>query len=122
MNKWGGGVDAVALTIQGHWLYGVLVNNVWAGGGGEKVNELTVQPFVFYNLPKGWYLLSSTVTTANWEAATRDQWTVPVGGGFGRVFKIGKQAINARVEVMDNVQRPVGGATWTSQFQVQLLY
>jgi hypothetical protein len=122
VDKWGGGLAAVALTIQGHWLFGVLANNVWAGTGKEKVNELTLQPFVFYNLPKGWYLVSSTVTTANWEAAPREQWTVPVGGGFGRVFKIGKQAINARFEVTDNVQRPVGGPTWATQFQIQLLY
>jgi hypothetical protein len=122
VNQWGGGVDAVALTIKGHWLFGALVSNVWAGGGKGKVNELTVQPFVFYNLPNGWYLASSTVTTANWEAAPQNQWTVPVGGGFGRIFKIGTQTINARVELMDNVVRPAGGATWQSQLQIQLLY
>jgi len=42
VNKWGGGIDAVVLTIQGHWLYGVVLNNVWAGSKApEKVNELT---------------------------------------------------------------------------------
>lgn len=125
IDKWGGGITAVALTIQGHWLYGALVNNVWAGSAGakdQKFNELTLQPFAFYNLPNGWYLVSSTVMTANWEATSRNQWTVPVGGGVGRVFKVRNQKVNARVELMNNVLRPAGVGTWTGQFQLQLLY
>jgi len=122
VNKWGGGVAAVALTIQGPWLAGVLINNVWAGSKApEKVNELTLNPFVFYNFPEGWYLVSSPLMTANWVASGKDQWTVPVGGGFGRVFKLGKRTLNARVQLFGNVERPSGGGTWASQFQIQFL-
>jgi hypothetical protein len=122
VNKWGGGVAAVVLTIQGPILAGVLVNNVWAGSKApEKVNELTLNPFVFYNFPKGWYVVSAPIMTANWVATGKDQWTVPVGGGFGRVFKVGNRTLNARVQLFDNVQRPSGGGTWASQFQIQFL-
>jgi hypothetical protein len=30
------------------------VGNVWAGAQNYRVNEMTVNPFVFYNLPGGW--------------------------------------------------------------------
>jgi len=122
VNKWGGGIDAVVLTIQGHWLYGVVLNNVWAGSKApEKVNELTVNPFVFYNFPKGWFLVSAPTATANWLASDSNQWTVPVGGGFGRVFKLGARTVKAQVQLFDNAWRPSGGATWASQLQIQFL-
>jgi hypothetical protein len=47
------GTAAVALTRNRHWLAGVLVNNVWARINGSQVNEMTINPFAFYNLPKG---------------------------------------------------------------------
>lgn len=69
--KWSAGPSAVALTIQGQWLYGVLINKVWSFAGDDDrddVNAMLLQPFVNYNLPEGWYLVSSPIITANWEA------------------------------------------------------
>lgn len=122
VNKWGGGPAAVALTIQGHWLAGVLASNVWAGGGDRKINQMSVNPFAFYNMPGGWYVVSSPVITAQWHAKSDDRWLVPVGGGVGRVFKIGSQPINARFQFWDYVNRPEYAPSWTLQLQVQLLF
>jgi hypothetical protein len=130
VNKWGGGPDAVVLTIQGHWLFGVLANNVWVGTSGERVNELTLNPFVFYNLPGGWYLFSSPVISANWLANANDVWTLPLGGGFGRVFKIGDQEINARVQgfydelsgLPEGLPRGTKGPDAQLQTQIQFLF
>ena len=51
--------------------------------------------------PYNWsgpYLGATTpIITSNWLAAPGQQWTVPVGGGFGRVFTIGDQPVNAQV-------------------------
>jgi hypothetical protein len=30
-------------------------------------------------------------------ATSGQQWTVPIGGGFGRVFKVGDQPVNAQI-------------------------
>ena len=46
-----------------------------------------IQPFVNYNMADGWYLVSAPIITANWEADSDDRWTVPLGGGFGKIFK-----------------------------------
>jgi hypothetical protein len=59
------------------------------------VSALTIQPFFNYNFDRGWYVTTSPVITANWQAESGDQWTVPIGGGFGRVFNVGRQPINA---------------------------
>jgi hypothetical protein len=56
---------------------------------GPAVNTGLAQPFVKYNMAHGWYLTTSPIITVNWLAAPGQQWTVPVGGGFGRVFRVG---------------------------------
>lgn len=122
VNKWGAGPALAALTIQGPWVIGVLANNMWAGTEERRVNRLTLNPFVNYNMAGGWYLSSSPVMTADWLLPASDRWTVPVGGGIGRVFKYGDQPINARVQLFDNVVRGAGVGSWMLQVQVQLLF
>jgi hypothetical protein len=121
-NKWGAGPAAVALTIQGPWVVGVLANNVWAGTANQRVSLLTVQPFVNYNLPHGWYLTSSPIITSNWVAKNNDRWTVPVGGGIGRLFKVDKLPVNTQIQAFYNVVRPTNAPSWTLRFQLQFLF
>jgi hypothetical protein len=62
------------------------------------------------------------IITANWEAESKgNKWTVPVGGGFGKVFRIGKLRFNGNVGTFTNVVRPDGGADWTLRIQSALL-
>ncbi len=122
VNEWGAGPGFVALTIQEPWVYGALVNNVWAGTGGARVNQLLIQPFINYNLPDGWYLTSVPAITANWVASESNRWTVPVGGGFGRLFRIDKLPVNAQVQAFYDVARPTGAPSWTLRFQLQFLF
>ena len=67
-------------------------------------------------------LVSSPIVTANWEADSDDTWTVPLGGGFGRIFRIGNQPINAQLQGFYNVEHPRFGPEWTMRFQVQFLF
>ena len=69
--KWSAGPGAVVLTMPGNWVIGGLANNLWSFAGDsdrEDVNLMTVQPFVNYNFPEGWYVSTSPIITANWEA------------------------------------------------------
>jgi hypothetical protein len=123
--KWSAGPSAVALTIQGPWLYGALVNNVWSfvgDGDRDDVNAMLIQPFLNYNLPEGWYLVSSPIITANWEADNDDTWTVPVGGGVGKIFRIGNQPMNAQMQAFYNVEKPSVVGDWSLRFQLQFLF
>jgi len=115
------GPSAVALTIQGQWLYGALKSNVWSFAGDDDrddVNAMLVQPFVNYNLPDGWYLVSTPMITANWEADSDNPWQVPVGGGFGKIIRIGNQPFDAQMQAFYNVEKPDVVGDWTLRFQL----
>ncbi|MGB8045600.1 MAG: outer membrane protein [Pseudolabrys sp.] len=119
------GPTAVFLTTPGHWVLGVLLNNQWSVGGNPlrpAVNTGLAQPFVNYNMEKGWYLTTSPIMTVNWLAAPGQQWTVPVGGGFGRVFKLGDQPVNAQIAAYYNAVRPTGTSDWQLRTTVALLF
>ncbi|MGO4523650.1 hypothetical protein AB4097_02165 [Microvirga sp. 2MCAF35] len=123
--KYSIGPTFVAVVDKGPWLFGVLINNVWSFAGRSNrpdVNQMLVQPFVNYNFPGGWYLTSAPVITANWEADRGERWTVPVGGGFGRVFKIDKQPVNAQLSAYYNVASPTAGADWQLRAELTFLF
>ena len=123
-DKWGAGPTIVLLTTPGKWVVGSLFSNVWsfAGSGDQDVNLFTWQYFINYNLEDGWYLTSAPVITANWEASSGEKWTVPFGAGFGKIFHIGKQAINGSAHAYFNVEKPTYGAEWTLRLQLQFLF
>lgn len=121
VNKWGGGPALAGVTFHGPWVGGALANNVWAGSGNESVNQLTLNPFVDFNMKKGWYLVSAPVITADWHV-DHDRWTVPLGLGIGRVFRLGSQHVNARVQFLNNVVRPSFAPSWQFQSQLQLMF
>jgi opacity protein-like surface antigen len=119
------GPTAVFLVTPGHWVIGVLVNNQWSVAGDQNrtsVNAFLAQPFVNYNIAGGWYLTTSPIITANWNAVSGQQWTVPVGGGFGRVFKVDGQAYNASIQAYYNAVRPNNTADWNLRGSLALLF
>jgi hypothetical protein len=123
--KFSTGISAVALSIQGPWLVGALVTQVASVSGvsyRRDVSQMLVQPFINYNFAHGWYLTSSPIVTANWKARGSQQWTVPVGAGGGRAFRLGGQAMNAQVQAFDDVAHPDGSGNWTLRVQFQLLF
>ena len=126
-NVWGGGPTAVALMMQGPWVFGGLVNNVWSFSSEDprrRYNTLTVQPFVNYNFPQspGTYLSFSPLITANWEARSGQEWTIPLGLALGQIFRIGGQALNGQAGAYYNVVRPDLGPEWQLRFQLSLMF
>jgi hypothetical protein len=125
-DKWGLGPSAVFLAMPGNWVIGSLFSNVWStgGSGNEDINLFTWQYFANYNLPDGWYLTTSPIITANWEAKrSSDEWTVPFGGGFGKIFRLGSlPPMNASVQSFYNVEKPRFAGRWNLRVQLQLLF
>lgn len=119
------GPNAVALALVGPWVGGLLINNVWSVAGDETrpdVNQMLMQPFVNYNLPRGWFLASGPIITANWKMPNSNRWVVPVGMGGGKVFKIGKQPVNLNTQFFYNAIRPQGFGAFTWRLQLQFLF
>ncbi|MGA8659246.1 MAG: hypothetical protein WB586_24215 [Chthoniobacterales bacterium] len=66
---------------------------------------------------------SSPIITANWLAASSNRWTLPLGGGLGKIVRFGKLPINFQLEAFCNVVTPQqGGSDWQLRFQVQFLF
>jgi hypothetical protein len=131
------GPSAVALVQPGHWTFGVLVNNVFSVVGSShrpSVNQMTLQYFITYNLKKGWNINSGPIIAANWhnkasgDAADGDdttsggRWTIPYGGGVGRVTRMGFQPINFSLNFYGNAIHPPGASPWGMRLQIALLF
>jgi hypothetical protein len=125
--NWGLGPTVVVLRIQhgDPWVYGVLANNIWSLSSdkqGGAYNNGLIQPFLNYNFPDGLYLTSAPILTVNWKADSGQQWTVPLGGGVGKIFHLGKLPVNTQVSAYYNVAKPDFGANWQIRAQVQLMF
>lgn len=124
-DKWSAGFGAVALAMPGKWVLGGLAYNIWdiAGPSDEPdVNSFLFQYFVNYNLSNGWYLSSTPVITANWEADSDERWTVPFGLGVGRLIRIGKLPVDIKLQPFWYAEKPDNGPDWSLQLQVKLLF
>ena len=122
--KFSMGPAAVALTMPKPWVIGTLVRQLWSVIGPSdrpNVSQLLLQPFVNYNMAEGWYLVSSPIITANWEASS-NRWALPIGGGFGKIFRIGEQPMNASLQAFDYVKSPTDGPRWAVRAQLQFLF
>ncbi len=121
--KWSAGPSVIALIQPDGWTIGALAQNTWSFAGADDrgdVNFFYSQVFITKNLEKGWYVNSAPIITSNWEAASGQQWTLPVGAGFGKLFSWGKQPINAQAGYYFNAVRPDGAAE--SQFRLQVIF
>ncbi|MGE5668001.1 MAG: hypothetical protein ACM338_07385, partial [Betaproteobacteria bacterium] len=70
----------------------------------------------------GFYLTSAPILTVNWKANGGQQWTVPLGGGVGKIFHLGKLPVNSQVSAYYNVAKPDFGPNWQIRAQVQLMF
>jgi hypothetical protein len=124
--KWSVGPSAVGLMQPDPWTVGVLASQIWSFAGPDdrsSVSLLTVQYFVNYNLPQAWYLTTSPILTFDWKAPASEEWTVPVGGGVGKIFKIGKLPLNSGLQAFYNF-RPSDSQTigrWQVRLQIAFL-
>ncbi len=102
-----GGIAAGTIAPQSWGLLGVLAtyqHTLW--GRGSQL--ATVQPNVFFNLRKGFYLRSSGIMQFNTYSHTD---FVPVGAGVGKVMKLrGGHVLNIYVEAQPSVYRSGLGA------------
>jgi len=73
-------------------VFALVANNIWSVGGpasnADRTNQLLLNPTLSYHFADGWSITSSPSIAANW-IANGGKWTVPVGGGFGKVVRLG---------------------------------
>jgi hypothetical protein len=119
------GPSFVALAQPGHWTVGALVNNVFSVAGSSHrpyVNQMLLQYFINYNMKKGWYITVQPILTADWRASSGNIWTVPFGGGVGRIMKLGFQPVNITGQFYGNALYPSGASSWSMRLQIAFLF
>jgi len=124
-DKWSGGLAALVLTMPGNWVIGALVQNMWsyAGPGDEpNVNKFLFQYFINYNLPGGWYLSMTPIITADWEADSSNRWSIPFGGGIGKLHRFGNQPVDFKLQAYGYAESPDNGPDWSTMFAVKFLF
>lgn len=124
--KYSAGPAAVVVYTPKPWVVGTLVRQLWSFAGNssrDAVSQLLVQPFVNYNFGEGWYAVSAPIITANWESErSADTWQVPIGGGFGKIFKVGAEPMNVSLQGYRMIESPRYGPDWEMRVQVQFLF
>jgi hypothetical protein len=127
--NWGLGPEFVMVHMEhgDPWVYGAIVNNIWSLGSnkqGGSYNNALIQPFVNYNIPggDGLYIVSGPIWTLSWNASAGNQWTVPLGGGVGKIFHFGKLPVNMALHAYYNVVTPDFGPNWQIRAFVQFMF
>ncbi len=117
---------SVAVVVQPKWGgFWVAAQNIWSlpvNSRRAAVNQLQLEVSFNYNLPHDWYLFTNPTIGANWDDAGEGRWLVPFGGGVGRTFSIGRQAVDCNVALYNNSIRPQLFPKWQLSMQLTLIY
>lgn len=119
--KWSAGPAAVALVMPGHWVMGVLLTQLWSFTGKTStpnVNAGLFQPFINYNLKGNWALTTAPILNVNYTAPGNQKWSIPVGGGVSKTFKLGDQPMQVGAYYYTYVERPIS----TPQTQLRVVW
>jgi hypothetical protein len=119
------GPTAVLLTMQGPWVIGAVANNLFKIAGSDNttaINSFFAQPFINYNLKRGWAFSTAPAITADWNAESGQQWTVPLGLGVSKITRVGSQPMNVIIQYYRNVVRPDAAGADVVRMQFTLLY
>ncbi len=121
--QWSAGPAAAAHYAAGPFSGGVRINHLWSFAGKNDragVNRTEIEYWLYANLGSGWWIGTSPVNSADWDAASDARWTVPVGGGFGKV--VGRRIpLNLKFEAYSYAEVPNDLADWTFLFTLEYL-
>lgn len=123
--KWSLGPSAVVFYATGNWTMGAVATQTWSLAGDndrDDVNFFFAQWFVNYNLGHGWAVGTAPIITANWQAESGQEWTVPLGLQVSKVMRFGHQPVNLLLGYYNNLEHPDNGPEAQFRFQLNLLY
>ena len=119
--KYSAGPSAVLAFIGQKGILGGLFQQWWdygsgGNGSGEDVNFSWLNLFYFLNFPGGWQVGGTPIITADWEANSKNRWTVPLGLGVYKTHMFGKMPIKLGVEFQYSLIKPDAlGQEWNAR-------
>jgi len=124
-DKWSAGPAIVAVRPWKKWIFGLIAQNVWSFAGDSDaadVNTFSIQPSVNYKLGNGYYLTSAPLITANWESESDNRWAIPLGGGVGRLIRMGGRAVAIDAGAYYYIEHPRYNPDWYIQILCNFLF
>ncbi len=121
--KWSAGAATAVNTEAGPFVFGLRARHLWSFAGKDDrpdVNRTAVEYWLYANLGNGWWIGTSPVNMADWETSSEDRWTVPLGGGFGKVVRQ-RIPINLKLEAYSFAELPNDLADWSVMFSLEYL-
>lgn len=107
------------------YMAAAIISN-WFSVAGDSdrpdVNTFYFQYIFTYFLQNKWYLSTAPINLANWEANDGQKWTVPLGGGFGKMFNLGKLPMDFQIQGFYNVIKPDIIGDWQLRVQLKLIF
>jgi len=123
--KFSVGPSVVLVYGKPNYMAAAIISD-WKSVGGDEakpdVHTFYFQYIFTYFLQKKWYVSSAPINLANWKADAGQQWTVPLGGGFGKMINIGKLPLDLQTQAFYNVIRPDGAPEWQWRFQLKFIF
>lgn len=119
------GPSLVFVYSNPKYMAAAIVSDWKSVGGSESVANVHTFYFQYiftYFLQNKWYASTAPINLANWEGESGQQWTVPIGGGFGKMFSLGKMPLDFQTQAFYNVVRPDNGPEWQLRVQLKLLF
>ena len=124
--KWSMGPTAVVLKQSKAITVGALANHLWSVANTSNierrdVNQTFLQPFVSYTTTSAVTLSVNTETTANWEAADGNVWTVPLNVSVSKLTRLGPFPFSLGSGVGVYIVSPEGGPSWKLRMTMTLI-
>jgi hypothetical protein len=120
--KWQLGPSVVVGYLTKEFFVGVFPQQWWSIGGEHgrpDTNQMNLQPIATIFFGEGWSFGYSGNILADWTAPSEDVWTVPIGLGLGKVFKLGRLPIKINLAVQYMPVHPrISGQEWNVQLSV----
>jgi hypothetical protein len=124
--KWAIGPTAVILKQSGEWTVGGLANHLWSYAGADDrsdVNQTFLQPFAAYTTKTAVTYTISSESTANWEAPSGEEWTIPINFLFSKVVRLGRRPMSVGIGAGYYVETPFdAGPEWKLRTILTLLF
>jgi hypothetical protein len=123
--KWSAGPAITGVWAPGRFVMGFLAQNIFSFAGPRgrpDINIMTIQPGFSYNFDHGWFLSSQPYIIANWNNPPGQKWTIPIGGGIGKLIKTGSQPLTIALAVYWYPVKPNGGPDYSVRISLKYLF
>lgn len=123
--KWSVGPTFAWVSQPGNWTLGGLFTQLWSFAGDDDrddVNQLQIQPLIYYRMSGGTSLSFLHTINANWNESSGNQWTVPVGLSINQIVVHPYfYPYELQFGVYGNVIRPENSSDWLLKLQINFV-